>query len=780
MAYMNAEPFLTFNPRPEATPIGHAAGLLEDDHGGQVFIHGMLWHSWTTGDDTSKRLAAVSLWRMKAASAAEIGHAFGVIEDTIWHWHRTLNTTGLNSLTSEKRGPRGGSKLTKEVITRIQQLRASGLTLTATAAQTGVSEFSVRRAMKLDPATGQPPVPGQDLRTADLTEAIQEELPILPTPAPRTEERLAASTGTLTEAVPVFTPAAKIPYAGLLLALPALEATGLLSCVHQVYCALKPGFYGLNTTILEAVLRTLAGEPRAEGARRLKPADLGRILGLDRAPEVKTIRRKHQELAAQNHAVELLQALGRHHLASTEPTGEGDALGLLLYVDGHVRSYQGSKKIGKQYSTRLKYPVPASMETWVSDASGAPVFMVMAAPSKNLVGELRGLVPQLRALVGDQRRVLIGFDREGWSPALFEYLYEQGFDVLTWRKGSIPDLDPGIFRKARFTNQWGQDHEWKQAADTVVGVEVDAKARKNAEAAGEASDETGALVPSVGVTVDGMFGMRQISRIVAAGKQVRESTGEADRQIHLLTTNTTLSAGELIFHIGRRWRQENYFRYARQHFALDSHDTYQHTVDDVTRSVPNPAKEKAKQARDAAAAVVSTLSSVADAQMLRLNTPEPGETRVVSNAEVNQINAPVIKAEQALHKATKKWEKIPARLPLGEVNPGQLVLETEHKQLLHAVRMSAFNASMAMVADIRSHTGLRSVFKDANEFVRQALTGSGDLDPRTDGFLDVVLDPLPTRRETVALGEMCERLSETRTRYPGTDRVLRYRVKNHC
>ena len=76
---------------------------------------------------------------MKAASASDIAHAFGVIEDTVWHWHRTLNTTGLNSLTSEKRGPKGGSKLTGEVITRIQQLRASGLTLTATAAQTGVS-----------------------------------------------------------------------------------------------------------------------------------------------------------------------------------------------------------------------------------------------------------------------------------------------------------------------------------------------------------------------------------------------------------------------------------------------------------------------------------------------------------------------------------------------------------------------------------------------------------------------------------------------------------------
>lgn len=253
----------------------------------------------------------------------------------------------------------------------------------------------------------------------------------------------------------------------------------------------------------------------------------------------------------------------------------------------------------------------------------------------------------------------------------------------------------------------------------------------------------------------------------------------ADRKIHLLTTNTMLSAGELIFHISRMWRQENYFQFARQHFALDSHDTTRHTVEDVTRSVPNPAKEKAKQARDAAAALVGPLSSVADVQMLRLNTPEPGETREVSNAEVNQINAAVIKAEQALHKAAKKREETPARLPLGEANPGQLVLDTEQQQLLHAVRMSAFNASMPMVADIRSHNGLKSKFKDASEFVRQALTGSGDLDPRTDDFLDVVLDPLPTRRQTVALGELCERPSETLTRYPGTVRVLRYRVKNH-
>ncbi|RAN69410.1 hypothetical protein B5P43_36235, partial [Bacillus sp. SRB_336] len=81
--------------------------------------------------------------------------------------------------------------------------------------------------------------------------------------------------------------------------------------------------------------------------------------------------------------------------------------------------YQGTKKIGKIYSTRLKFPVPATEETWVTDANGSPVFVVMAKPGASLAAELRRLLPELRTAVGDSRRVLVGFDRGGWSPDLF-------------------------------------------------------------------------------------------------------------------------------------------------------------------------------------------------------------------------------------------------------------------------------------------------------------------------------------------------------------------------
>src|SRR5665811_724747 len=77
---------------------------------------------------------------------------------------------------------------------------------------------------------------------------------------------------------------------GLLLALPALEMTGLLEVAQETFGAMRKGFYGLRVTLLMAVFMALLRQPRAEAATRMPPEDLGRLLGLDRAPEVKTLR----------------------------------------------------------------------------------------------------------------------------------------------------------------------------------------------------------------------------------------------------------------------------------------------------------------------------------------------------------------------------------------------------------------------------------------------------------------------------------------------------------
>jgi hypothetical protein len=64
----------------------------------------------------------------------------------------------------------------------------------------------------------------------------------------------------------------------------------------------------------------------------------------------------------------------------------------------------------------------------------------------------------------------------------------------------------------------------------------------------------------------------------------------------------------------------------------------------------------------------------------------------------------------------------------------------------------------------------------AHTLIRQALTGSGDIDPH-DGVLPIRLDRLPTQRATTAITQLCKHLTATKTRYPGTDLILRYEVK---
>ena len=746
MALMTAQPPLPVAPL-VGVEIGRAVVLVEDADGGRVFLHGNLAQAWDAGDEAGRRLAAVQLVECEAASAVEVAAGFGVGTVTVWRWRQARAEGGVAGLVPAKPGPKGPSKVTDEVAARMVSRRAARETLEQIAQALGVSEFAVRQGLKRlsrHQDSGSGVSPGAETTPEADPEAGLElsapVLPVLPEPVPRSVERGLARAGLLDQAGPVFGPAARVGLAGLFLALPALEATGLLECAHRVYGDLPAGFYGLDAMLVEGVLRCLVGEPRAEGATRIDPGALGRVLGLDRAPEVKTIRRKIGWLAGQGKADHLLAALARHQLARHHDDVEA---GVVLYVDGHVRAYQGTRKIAKTHAARLRFPAPATVETWVSDGRGDPVLVVMAEPAASLAGELRRLLPVLREAVGDDRRVLVGFDRGGWSPTLFKHLSDHGFDPLTWRKQPAPDINPSLFTEVTFTDDNGLTHTW-QAADTMVEVPL---------------DDQGAT-----------FTMRQITRPF--------DTKTGTRQAHILTTRTDLSVGEVLYRMGSRWRQENYFRYARMHFALDSHDSYTATADDPTRLVPNPAKKTSRDAVNAERARLDRVQAATDAALLAWRTPQPGQSLVVlTNPDHNRITAPLRDAEQALDKAQQANAATPARLPLAQVNPGQQLLNTETKLVTHAIRIAAFNTITALARDLRVHTRYARAADEAHTLIRQALTGSGDIIPGPD-TLTIRLDPLPTRRATTALTELCEHLTATGTRYPGTDLLLRYETKN--
>ena len=620
MAVMTAQPPLPLIPE-GARPVGTAAAIVEDADGGRVFVHGHLSYAWDAGDTAARRFAAVSLMRIKAATQLEIAEAFAVGPASVRRWETQLTDTGIAGLLGERKGPKRKSKLTADIVATIRGLREGGASYRTIATAVRVSMGSIRTALTdtdtdTDTDTeevcrttssdaGEEPETETEARPDAQPEAQPEaeseaqpeaeseletgpgprpglgQLPVLADPVARGAERGLAAFGLIPYAPPAFTPCARAPLAGLLLALPALAATGLLDCAHTVYGEFPNGFYSLDTMLCESVFRALLGEARAEGSARIDPPALGRVLGLDRAPEVKTIRRKIKYLAGAGKAADWIAAMAARHVA------DHPAQAAVLYVDGHVRVYQGTRKIAKTHVPRLKFPAPATVETWVADAAGDPLLVVLAQPGASLASELRALIPAMRAMVGDGRRVLVGFDRGGWSPTLFADLHTAGFDTLTWRKGAIADIEDSAFVEHTHTDERGRTHTWA-LADTRVELDI---------ADGPRKGET--------------FGMRQISLFNNA----------RTRQMHILTTRTDLTPAQIRYRMGSRWRQENHYRYARTHFDLDSHDTYRTTDDDPTRMVPNPAKKTSYAQVEKARRAVQHAVTVADRELLEISSP---------------------------------------------------------------------------------------------------------------------------------------------------------------
>jgi hypothetical protein len=103
-------------------------------------------------------------------------------------------------------------------------------------------------------------------------------------------------------------------------------------------------------------------------------------------------------------------------------------------------------------------------------------------------------------------------------------------------------------------------------------------------------------------------------------------------------------------------------------------------------------------------------------------------------------------------------------------------LETEIKQITHAIRMAAYNAETTLARALDGHYARTG--DEAYALIREALVSSGDIIPG-DNQLLIRLDPLTAPRRTHALTALCDQLTQARTRYPGTDLVLRYEVKPH-
>jgi hypothetical protein len=534
--------------------------------------------------------------------------------------------------------------------------------------------------------------------------------------------------GLLEDATPLFAKSSSVPRAAVLLAIPALVASGLLSVAQKIYRTIGPAFYGLRTSLVAYVLLSLLRIPRPENLKEYAPGDLGRIVGLDRMPEVKTLRRKLARLAALKGSWELGREMAKRRIRQ-----RGRLLGF-LYVDGHVRAYHGKRAIAKGYDTRKRLAVPATTDYWVNDRTGDPLFVVTADANSAMTKMLVPVLEQVRELIGPRRRITIVFDRGGWSPKLFCQLLAMNFDILTYRKGRV----------RRINEKWFVLREARLDGRRVKYLLHDQAVR----------------------FLKGKLRLRQVTRLMENGHQTP-----------VLTSRWDLRDIVVAYRMFERWRQENFFKYMREEFLIDALTDYDFEPDDPTRSVPNPArKEVEKQLRLARTKRTELQETYGCATLDYLEGRSP--TMRTFSAVEKKIRREIAHARDHIAELVVLRKSLPTRIPLAETRSGQeaVKLSTERKHLTNILKMVAYQIESDLVGQIRSLYPRAD--DEGRTFIQAALQSTAAIEPsKTE--LHVKIAPLSSPHRSKALAALCETLNQTNTQFPGTELTMRFSAEQH-
>jgi hypothetical protein len=430
-----------------------------------ISVHSVVFAHYSVEDRAAEAYAMITLWESEYATQTQIARAFGYSARSLRRYQERFEAEGMQALVRKPGRPAGhraGGAKQRGRDQTILHLKTKGASNRAIAGKLGLSEKAIRKRLRrlgwqlqTEPAESGLLFEQDTTDDASPTAAVfsnPSEIPkdaagaerrggtyegIEPTsvsrdpnPLDRSVDRLLAAMGLIEDAAPVFAAAENLPRAGVLLAIPALVASGVLAVARQIYGSLGPAFYGLRTTLVAYLLLALLRIPRPETLKEYAPGDLGRIVGLDRLPEVKTLRRKLARLASRKASQKFGRELARRRIAE-----RGRTMGF-LYLDGHVRAYHGKHTIPKAYLARTRLAIPGTTDYWVNDKKGEPLFVVTAEANAAMTRMLEPILEEVRNLIGP-RRVTVVFDRGGWSPKLFQRLLTMGFDILTYRKGRV-------------------------------------------------------------------------------------------------------------------------------------------------------------------------------------------------------------------------------------------------------------------------------------------------------------------------------------------------------
>jgi hypothetical protein len=535
-------------------------------------------------------------------------------------------------------------------------------------------------------------------------------------------ERVLSSVGKLGEARSIFKESLDVSNAGVLWSLPALLSNGLLVHAKDKF-SLPQGFYGVIHIFLLLAYMALSRVKTTEQIRYKSAGEWGLLLGLDRIPEVQTLRKKIKHLTESGQVEEWSSKLSKEWMEA-EPEASGT-----LYVDGHVRVYHGAQtKLPRRYVSRERLCLRGITDYWVNDQYGRPFFVISTEFTSGLLEMLRhDIVPRLLQEVPGQpsckefeddpylSRFTLVFDREGYSPEFFKEM---------WEKYSIACLTYNKYPKEDWPSEEFHDrsHVLPNGENVIMKI-----------------SERGTYI---GTKKKGMW-VREVRKLTNTGHQTS-----------VLSTEFKSEATNIGLRMFARWSQENFFKYMMEHFNIDALMDYKKDEIDETKKVVNPDYRKLEsEIKSKAGKLGRSLRRFAEMSLSSIPSPDELEKYEIKKGELTSKH--ILLSE------------MPEKDRFSQ-------LGSKRKHFIDTIKMIAYRAETAMVAILRESLTRTD---DARSLLRDIFTSESDIVPNEkEQTLTIKLHHLTNRLSDKAALHLSDYLNKTETIYPGTNMRLVYEL----
>ncbi len=531
--------------------------------------------------------------------------------------------------------------------------------------------------------------------------------------------------------------------AGVLLSLPALLSNGLLKYEEDFYP--DKGYYSIASIFLSLSFLALLRIKTLSQSTTIPSGELGKAMGLDRIPEVKTLRERISLFCEKADIEQWSRHLSRDWMQ------DYPELSGVLYIDGHVKIYYGIQtQMPKRYVSRLRLCMSGSTDYWVNDKLGQPFFVVNKVINSGMIETIKTeILPRLDSDVPSQPaeyelgsnsllcRYMIVFDRECYSPDFFYDLWDERIAVCTYNK-NVDDL-------------W-EEEEFSSYTEILPTGEKQ----------------------QIQLAERGVFLQNKGSNKKIWAREIRKKS-DSGHQTSIITTNYLLSILMIGVHMFARWSQENFFKYMMDNFGIDTLVSYvKEKLSDTTLLI-NPAYRELDGRQ-------KKLTSKLNLRKVKFATIVLDETTIEEKnmksyfQKKATLNSEIKTLEEEAEKIKQNKKELPRKILFSQLPDNEKFDSAinQRKHFLDTIKMIAYRAETAMANIIKPEMAHAN---EARTLLKQVYKTDANIFPDyKNKILFVELHRMTYWKDDKIVQNLCHVLNETKTIFPGTNLTIFYKL----